>query len=184
MTLSRLMSRAGAVACALVFALVPTLAAAQYGVPTGAHSAGGLPLETSPVTTWGLDSVTGQKCLVGTISTCQLPDLKNVSFAGTTTPLGGSATYTGTARDTGVSAGTPQPYAYFNGFFFADQTGTAYIDCSNDNSTWTVCATASLPASTPLILTVPVMFRYHRTRLVNGSSAEGTLVVNSSYTAG
>lgn len=107
-----------------------------------------------------------------------------IFFAGTTTPLGSSATYTGTARDVGVAASTAQPYAYFNAFFLADQAGTATIECSNDNTTWYTCATSALTASTPLILTVPVMFRYLRAKLVNGASAQGSLVINNSFTAG
>jgi hypothetical protein len=109
-----------------------------------------------------------------------------VFFPGTTTPLAGSATYTGATRDVGVAAGSVQPYAYFNGFFFADQAGVATMECSNTGAfsgEQVVCATAPLAASTPLILTVPVMFRYHRTKLVNGAAAEAVLVVNASYTA-
>lgn len=107
-----------------------------------------------------------------------------IFFTGTTTALGSSATYTGTARDVGVAASTAQPYAYFNSFFLADQAGTASIECSNDNSTWYGCASSALTASTPLTLTLPVMFRYYRAKLVNGASAQGSLVVNSSFTAG
>lgn len=101
---------------------------------------------------------------------------------GSGSALAGSATFTGASRDVGVAAATLTNQAYFNAFFYADQAGTAYVDCSNDNSTWYVCATNALTASTPLILTVPVMTRYHRARLVNGSSAETYLWVNTSYT--
>ena len=124
----------------------------------------------------GVQGITGGK----PISTS---NLAGIFYQGTTTPLTGAATYTGATRDTGIAAGTAQPYAYFNGFFFADQAGTATIECSNDNAAWTTCATSALTASTPLILTVPVMFRYHRTKLVNGATAEAVLVVNASYTA-
>lgn len=108
----------------------------------------------------------------------------NTFFPETTTPLSGSATFTGSARDVGVAAGNVQPFAYFNAFFFADQTGTATIECSSDSIAWTTCAKSSLTASTPLTLTVPVMFRYQRAKLVNGSSAEGTLAISTSYTVG
>lgn len=107
-----------------------------------------------------------------------------IFFLGTTTPLTGSATYTGATRDVGVAASTAHPYAYFNGFFFADQAGTATLECSNDNSAWTTCAASALVAATPLTLSVPVMFRYHRTKLVNGAAAQTALVVNSSFTGG
>lgn len=101
----------------------------------------------------------------------------------TTTALTGSATFTGTARDVGVAAGTVTPYAYFSAFFLADQTGTASIEASNDNSTWYTAATASIIASTPLILQVPVMTRYHRAKVVNGSTAQTLLKVNDNYAA-
>lgn len=97
--------------------------------------------------------------------------------------LAGSATYTGAARDAGVS---PTPFAYFNCFFLADQAGTANAQGSNDNATWfdETVSTQAVSANTPLILSVPVMTRYHRCKLVNGSSAEGSLYVNSSFTGG
>jgi hypothetical protein len=107
----------------------------------------------------------------------------NIFYTGTTTPLTATSTYTGSTRDTGVAAGTAEPYAYFNAFFLADQIGTAFVDGSNDGSTWFVAATSSLSISTPLALTVPVMFRYHRARFVNGATNQGSFVVNSSYSA-
>ena len=100
----------------------------------------------------------------------------------TTTALGASASFTGTTRDSGVAAGTATAVTYFNAYFFADQTGTAYIDCSNDASTWRPIATVALTASTGAILTAPVMTRYHRARLVNGTTAQTVCMVNSSYT--
>jgi len=103
---------------------------------------------------------------------------------GSTTALAASATYTGSSRDVGVAAGTVQPFAFFNGFFASDQAGVAYLDGSNDNSTWFTCATSPLLAGTPLTLSVPVMFRYHRARLVNGVTAQSTFVSNDAYTAG
>ncbi len=102
----------------------------------------------------------------------------------TTTALTGSATYTGTGRDAGYAAAAPGNRAYFNAFVLADQTGTFYLDCSNDNTTFYVCATAAIVASTPLTLTTPVMTRYHRARVVNGSTGQGSLRVNTSYTGG
>jgi hypothetical protein len=98
------------------------------------------------------------------------------------TPLTSSSTFTGSARDVGVAAGAVVGVGYFNGFFLADQSGTARIDCSNDNATWYTGATAPLVASTPLILTVPVMTRYHRIVLVNSTVAQSTLKINTSYT--
>lgn len=101
---------------------------------------------------------------------------------GSGSALAGSATFTGATRDSGIAAGAQHGISYFNSFFLADQAGTARIDCSNDGSTWYTCATAAMTAGTPLILSVPVMTRYHRAVVVNGSSAETYLWVNSSYT--
>jgi hypothetical protein len=105
-----------------------------------------------------------------------------VFFNDTTTVLAASATFTGTARDVGVAAGAQTQQTYFNGSFFADQAGTASIEVSNDNTTFRTMATAALAASTPLILTVPIMTRYHRVKLVNGATLQGLSMVNSSYT--
>lgn len=102
-------------------------------------------------------------------------------FNDSVTPLTGSATFTGSARDVGVAAGVLTPNAYFSAYYFADQAGTASIECSNDNSTWRTIATSALVAGTPLLLSVPVMTRYHRTKLVNGGSAQSALMINSAY---
>jgi hypothetical protein len=101
---------------------------------------------------------------------------------GSGSALTGSATFTGVARDVGVASGSLHQFAYFNTFFLTDQAGTARIDCSNDNITWYTCATQPLVAASPMILTVPVMTRYHRAVVVNGATAETFLWVNSSYT--
>ncbi len=102
----------------------------------------------------------------------------------TTTSLGASATFTGTSRDAGVAAGASYWGSYFSGFFLANQVGTAYIEGSNDNATWYIIATAPIAVSTPLILQVPVMTRYHRVRVVNGAAAQTSFFVNSSYGEG
>jgi hypothetical protein len=96
--------------------------------------------------------------------------------------LTGSATFTGASRDSGYAAATYHQFGYFNAFYLTDQAGTARIDCSNDNSVWYTCATSAIVAATPLILQVPVMTRYERAVVVNGSSAETYLYVNTSFT--
>jgi hypothetical protein len=101
----------------------------------------------------------------------------------TTTNLGISATFTGTARDAGVAANASYWATYFNAFFLANQAGTAYIEGSNDNTTWYTIATAAIAVSVPLTLQVPVMTRYHRVKVVNGAVAQTSFFVNSSYTA-
>ena len=107
----------------------------------------------------------------------------NVTYIGTTTPLAASATYTGASRDTGSPPGTGTAFSYFNASFYSDQAGTAYLDGSNDGTAWYPLATSAFVAATPLTLTTPVMYRYHRTRFVNSTTAETTLSINASYTA-
>lgn len=102
-------------------------------------------------------------------------------FNDTTTAIAASTTYSGTARDVGVAAGTATPSTYFNAFFFADQIGTANVQCSNDGAAWRTIATAAIAVSTPLLLSVPVMTRYHRVQLVNGATLQTAVMVNSSY---
>ena len=102
---------------------------------------------------------------------------------GTTSALGGSATFTGTAHDIGVISGAPgQTQSYFKAYFISDQTGTAYIDVSNDGTTWTVGATSAISVATPVILSVAALTKYHRARVVNGSTTQTYLWVNSGYT--
>ena len=101
----------------------------------------------------------------------------------TDAPLAASATFSGPQRDAGAASPGPVEYAYFNGYFLADQTGTASIQCSDDGATWRTIATDALTAATPLILQVPVTARYHRVVLANGGALQGTVIVRSSYTA-
>lgn len=108
----------------------------------------------------------------------------SVYWTDTTTALVGSATFTGTGRDAfgvGTAAGVSE-WAYFQATFYADQSGTAYIDYSTDNATWSVARTSAVTASTPLALTTPVQAQFYRVRLVNGSTGEGTLVIRSCFT--
>lgn len=111
------------------------------------------------------------------------PSSHVVFYNDTTTPLAAAATFTGTARDAGAAAGTSVAYAKFNAFFLADQAGTAYIEGSNDNATWFTVATSALSANTPLALSTPVMTRYHRVKLVNGATLQGSVTVNSNQSA-
>lgn len=105
-------------------------------------------------------------------------------WAESTTPLAASATFNGTAREAGPASPGPSPYAYFTGFFYTDQTGTARIESSPDNVTWTPVATDAVAASTPLTLQVPITARYYRAVIENGATLQGSLVVNSGFQAG
>lgn len=107
-----------------------------------------------------------------------------LAFNETITPLASSGTYTGAARDTGADSGLPGRYSTFNAYILADQTGVARIECSNNGTTWGRMTTdQALAVNAPLVLTVPVMSRYHRVVVVNGSTAQTSLRVNSAYTA-
>ena len=106
-----------------------------------------------------------------------------IAYNDTSTNLAGNATFTGTARDTGIVSGVASTFEYFNAFAYADQAGTFSIEGSWDNATWTKLATGAITASTPLTLQIPVMFRYHRVKLVNGAAAQGTVQISSAYTA-
>lgn len=101
----------------------------------------------------------------------------------TSTPLAASATFNGASRDGGAASPGPVAGAYFNAMIYADQTGTATLERSNDGAAWTPAATAPIVASTPLTLQVPVTARYHRIVLENGGTLQTVLSVNSSYTA-
>jgi hypothetical protein len=107
----------------------------------------------------------------------------NIFFNDSTTPLGIGATLTGTARDTGIAAGTAQPFGRFNAFVLTDQTGTLRIEASNDNVTYRRASIdTAVAANVPLELTIRVSTRYHRLVLVNGGVAQTILMANTSYT--
>lgn len=101
----------------------------------------------------------------------------------TGTPLAAAAAFNGASRDIGAASPGPVAYDYFNAMIYADQTGTATIQRSNDNAAWTPAATAPIVASTPLTLQVPLTARYHRIVVENGGTPQTVLSVNSSYTA-
>jgi hypothetical protein len=105
-----------------------------------------------------------------------------VFWNATTTPLGAGATFTGTSRDSGIAPGVAHHISYFTSFAIADQAGTLSLEGSNDGATWYSLATSTLVAATGCWLQVPVVFRYHRTKLVNGATAQTSLVMNSGYT--
>lgn len=107
--------------------------------------------------------------------------LANIFYNETTTALSAGAYFQGPARDVGVAAGTGFAAGYFNTFFYSDQAGTAYLEGSANGSTWFPISSASLTAATPLAMYTPVMTRYHRARLQNLSTAQTTLVINTSY---
>lgn len=110
-------------------------------------------------------------------------NIDNIFWNESTTPVGISATVTGTARDTRVAADAKHNYAAFNVFAFADQAGTVRIEVSNDGVTWRkASADQAVTAGQGLFLSVPVCTRYHRAVYVNGAVAQGAFMLNTSYT--
>lgn len=100
------------------------------------------------------------------------------------TPQAASATVTGTSRDTGTAAGTAQRYGFFKAFAFADQAGTMRIEVSTDNVTWRrATVDTAVAANTPLILSVPIMARYHRVVYINGATLQTAFMLNTAMTA-
>lgn len=150
--------------------------------------AGGTALPTSSAQ---LPETLGTKTAAASLSITPASDASFASTVGnratfwpeTSTPLAAAATFNGPSRDGGAASPGPVAGAYFNGFFFADQVGTASIEASDNGTDWQIMATDALAASTPLILQVPVMARYHRVVLVNGATLQTVVDVRSSYTA-
>jgi hypothetical protein len=106
-------------------------------------------------------------------------------FSDTSTPLSSAATFTGTTRDLGATA-TTVPWAYFGSTFYSDVAGTAFVEFSNNNSTWypwNGSAGTALAAGSTVDIKAPIRARYYRARYVNGATAQGTFNVNTSWTA-
>lgn len=125
--------------------------------------------------------------VAGSISATNTPT-SNVFYSESVTPLAASTSAPLTTRDTGaaLTAGVSAAHRYsaFNAFAFADQAGTMRIECSQDNVTWRrMTADVAVAASTPVILSVPVMARYHRVVYANGATLQTAFMLNTSYTA-
>lgn len=108
----------------------------------------------------------------------------NIFYNDSSTAQAASATLTGSSRDVGAAASANHRYSAFNAMAFADVAGTMRIEVSNDNSTWRrATADTAVAANTPVILSIPVMTRYHRVVYVNGATAQGAFMLNTSFTA-
>lgn len=108
----------------------------------------------------------------------------NTFYNESVTAQAASATLTGTTRDIGVAAAAVHRYSAFNASAFADQAGSMRIEVSNDNVTWRrITADTPVAANTPVILSVPIMTRYHRAVYVNGAAAQTAFMLNTSLTA-
>lgn len=108
----------------------------------------------------------------------------NVFWNESTTAQAAGITVTGLSREIGAAQATNHRYSAFNAFAFADQAGTMRIECSNDGTTWrAMTANVAVAANTPVILSVPVMTRYHRVVYINGATLQTAFMLNTSYTA-
>lgn len=108
----------------------------------------------------------------------------NVWYQESVAAAAAGATITGTARNCGALSSGDMRYSAFNAFALADQAGTMRLEASNDNVTWfrTTVDTAVV-ANTPLIMSIPVLWRYSRVVFINGGVAQTLFKLSTSYTA-
>lgn len=117
------------------------------------------------------------------VLTVNEPVSTNIFFEESITSLTASATLTGLTRDVGAVAGLAHKVAAFNAFAFASVAGTLRIEVSNDNTTWRrITADTAVAAGAAIILSVPVVARYHRAVFVNGAAAQTAFMANTSFT--
>jgi hypothetical protein len=108
---------------------------------------------------------------------------RSVLFADVTNAsLGASGGTTAVNHDAGVS---PSQWAKVNAFFFSSQSGTYTIQASNDSGFANAVPVASgaVAASTGLIVTLPLTFRYYRAFIVNGSTPATSVNLTMSFSA-
>ena len=127
----------------------------------------------------------GARTVAGSVTTATIAGTPlvasqdNVFYNESVIAQAAAATVTGTAQDAAVHR-----YSAFNAMAFADQAGTMRIEVSNDNVTWRrITADVAVAANTPVILSVPVMTRYHRVVYVNGATLQTAFMLNTSFTA-
>lgn len=127
-----------------------------------------------------------KKILVAALALALMPTLAlgaNIQkgteyYVDSVTPLAANATLTGATHDTTVFP----IFTQFGCSVNADQSGTLFNEDSINGTTWFTASTAAVVAGTRLDLNVPIRARYHRCRLLNGSTLEGSLRVVSSFT--
>lgn len=134
-------------------------------------------------------------------SAFSLPELNGSSIAVpvSSTPLGASATFTGSTLDrlnltagaTAITGGIPLNQqagvlvSKYKGIVYTDQTGTLYVEESNDDTTWTQTATITVSANEFTDSGwVYLSKRYYRLRYVNGSTAQTVFSLFDSAGAG
>lgn len=102
----------------------------------------------------------------------------------TVAPLASAGSITGAARD--VQAASVGPgFCFFVATFYSDVAGTAFVEQSPDNVTWTPAngaAGTTLGAGNTVQIKVPLVTRYYRIRYVNGAGAQTVFAVFSNFT--
>lgn len=107
---------------------------------------------------------------------------ENIMYADSSTVLAASATFTGTARDTG--AGLTGARTTVNGYAFSDVAGTIRIEQSTDNVTWRrTTADTAVAANSFAFVVCPIVMRYWRVVYVNGAAAQTAFTITSSFTS-
>ncbi len=105
-------------------------------------------------------------------------------FQESITPLAASGVIAGAARSPlrsggGIAAG------HFNALVFADQASAAsgfVIQASNDSVNWFIVTSASVVSNAASSLSVPLIANYYRAQLTNGTTAQTSLSLNTSFT--
>lgn len=140
---------------------------------------------TAEITAGRGQTSTGQSLGVYVTAAAAIPNADNIWYSESTTAQAANATVTGSAREIGAATAVNHRYTAYNAFAVSDQAGTLRIEGSIDGTTWRrMTLDTAVAANTPVILSIPVMTRYHRVVYVNGTTAQGSFMLTSSYTAG
>lgn len=129
--------------------------------------------------------VTSAPMVPGLVAAIDPASGAGIFWSEATAGLISAATGTYATRDTGIAQASPHSIGYFNAVFRSDQAATAFIQFSDDAGTW-VDATAGLALGANVTATVslPIMARYHRAKLVMGATGNTAApTIKTGYTA-
>lgn len=138
---------------------------------------------TAEITAGRGQSAAGQSMGV-VVNSGALNPVTTTYYDETATNLAAGATFTGSSRDLGAGAGNRVVgVAKFNLLALADQAGTMRIEFSRDGTTWRRgTVDTAVAANTPTLVSIPVLARYFRVIYVNGATAQGSFMLQSSFT--
>ena len=100
---------------------------------------------------------------------------------------GSLAAGTSAANNAYDAGATPSPYTKFNASFASTQAITAVVQGSFDGATFFEVFSGAVPAPPTgstygaLNVTVPVTFRYYRTKIIGNASSAATVFVTHSF---